>query len=62
MTTFYDSLRTALQEEANAGSKYVALSKDAPSEDERKTLIEMAKQEIMHKAHLECMLLGHDGK
>lgn len=60
MLNFYQSVRDALAEEQAAGNKYTSLAKEAPTEEERETLLGMARQEIMHKAHLECMLLGHE--
>ncbi len=57
MLNYAQSLKDSLQEETNAGSKYTALAKEAPNEEAKKKLLEMAKQEIMHKATLECLLL-----
>ena len=58
--SFYQELRDALTEEMEAGNKYAMLAKRAPSVQCRETLMEMARQEIMHRAHLEGMLLGYD--
>lgn len=60
MLKFYSAIKDALAEETSAGNKYATLAKEAPSKEERETLLEMARQEIMHKAHLDCMLLGHE--
>lgn len=58
--TFYQELRNALTEEQEAGSKYAELAKRAPSIQCREMLMEMAREELVHRAHLEGMLLGHD--
>ena len=58
--TFYQHLREALAEEQEAGNKYSELAKKAPSVECRETLMKMARQELVHRAHLEGMLLGHD--
>ena len=57
---FYQELREALSEEMEAGNKYAMLAKRAPSVQCRETLMQMAREEIMHRAHLEGMLLGYD--
>ena len=60
MLNFYPAIRDALAEEQASGNKYMSLAKEAPTKEERETLLGMARQEIMHKANLECMLLGHE--
>ena len=60
MINFYRELMNALGEETDAGNKYASLAKEAPTKEERETLLEMARQEIMHKAKLDCMILGHE--
>ena len=57
---FYQHIREALTEEQESGSKYAELAMHAPSVECRETLMKMARQELVHKAHLEGMLLGHD--
>ena len=42
--------------------KYTSLAKEAPNEEARKMLLDMAKQEIMHHAMLECLILDLDEK
>ena len=61
-TNYYQSIRDALKDETNSGNLYATLAKEAPSTWERDTLMEMAREEIMHRAHLECILLECDGK
>ena len=57
---FYQEIRAALDEESEAGNKYAKLAKMAPTVHCRETLMEMAREEIIHRAHLEGMLLGQD--
>lgn len=57
MSDFYNKLQESLKDEENAGEFYASLAKEALTEEDRKTLLKMARQEIMHKAHLEGMLL-----
>jgi len=60
--SFYQSIKDSLAEESDAGEKYAMLAKKAPSEEFRNMLMSMARQEIMHHAQLECMLLGNEDK
>ena len=53
MNEFYQAVEDAIKEEHDAGSLYISLAKDSPDECDKKTLMEMAKQEIMHRANLE---------
>ena len=57
INSFYDAIKTALKEETDAGKHYSDLAKEAPNEEFRKELYKMARQEIMHHARLEGMLL-----
>lgn len=57
MSDFYNKLEGYLKEEENAGENYAMLAKEAMNEEDKRTLMKMAKQEIMHRAHLEGMLL-----
>ena len=59
--SFYQELRDSLQEELDDGNKYAMLAKRAPTVQCRETLMQMAREEIMHRAHLEGMLLNYDG-
>lgn len=59
-TSFFQHVREALAEEQEAGNKYAEMAMMAPSVECRETLMKMARQELVHKAHLEGMLLGHD--
>lgn len=60
MLSFYQSVKDSLKEETDAGNKYAMLAKQAPTEEIRETLLSMARQEIMHRAHLECILVGNN--
>lgn len=62
MAHFYQSVKDALKDETSSGNLYASLAKEAPTQWERETLMEMARQEIMHKANLECILLNNDDK
>ena len=57
---FYRSIQKSIEDEHDAGSEYVALAKDAPDECTRKTLMKMARQEVMHRANLEWILMKKD--
>lgn len=57
MDEFYKSLEKAIEEEHDAGSLYISLAANAPDEEDRKCLMKMARQEVMHKANLEWMHL-----
>lgn len=57
MLNYAQSLKDSLKEETDGASKYAALAKEAPNEEAKKKLMEIAKQEIMHHAMLECLLL-----
>lgn len=57
MLDYYQSLKDALTEEQDGATKYIELSKLAPNDDAKETLIKIAKQEIKHRAKIECLLL-----
>lgn len=57
MLNYVQALKDSLKEETDGASKYTALAKEAPNEEAKKKLMEIAKQEIMHHAMLECLLL-----
>lgn len=57
MLNYAETLRASLKEETEGASKYSALAKEAPTEEAKKKLMEIAKQEIMHHAMLECLLM-----
>ena len=57
MINFYQSIADSLKEEKEGAEKYKNLAKDAPTKEAREALMEIAKQEIMHHAKLECLLL-----
>lgn len=59
---YYQAIRDALKDETNSGNLYANLAKEAPYEWDRDTLMEMAREEIMHRARLECILLCADNK
>lgn len=54
---FYNSIKGAIDEERDAGSLYLELAKDAPNEHDKKCLMKMARQEIMHRANLEWIYM-----
>ena len=60
MNEFYNAIEDAIKEEHEDGSKYVSLAKDAPNECDKETLMKMAKQEVMHRANLEWILMKKD--
>lgn len=62
MLNYAQSLKDSLKEETDGASKYTSLAKEAPNEEARKMLLDMAKQEIMHHAMLECLILDLDEK
>lgn len=57
MPDYIESLRESLDEEMDAGNKYTALAKEAPTENAKEQLLRMAKEEIMHRAMLQCLLV-----
>lgn len=57
MLNYVETLKASLEEETDGAGKYTALAKEAPTEEARKKLMEIAKQEIMHHAIIECLLL-----
>jgi len=58
--TFKQFLEAAVSEEQDDSRKYMQRAQEAPTEEDRKVLIDIAKQEIMHRAMLECMLLTYE--
>lgn len=54
---FYKAIEKAIEEEHDAGSLYISLAADAQNEEDRECLMKMARQEVMHKAHLEWIRL-----
>ncbi len=61
MLDYVKSLRESLDEETDAGNKYTALAKEAPTENAKEQLLRMAKEEIMHRATLQCLLVDAEG-
>lgn len=57
VNSYIQALKDSLKEETDGASKYAALSKEAPTEEAKKKLMEIAKQEVMHRAMLECLLM-----
>ena len=57
MNEFYDAIEDAIKEEHDAGSLYISLAKDAPSDCDKNILMKMAKQEVMHRANLEWIFM-----
>lgn len=60
MDEFYRTIEKSIKEEHDAGMEYVNLAKDAPNECIKKTLMKMAKQEVMHRANLEWIYMQKD--
>lgn len=63
MTTseFAKMLKDAHAEEMKDSEKYMNLAKSAPLPEVRDMLYNIAKDEIMHRAKLECMILTLEG-
>lgn len=59
MADFLRSLRESFEEEARDANKYAYLARMAETEEDRKILIEIAKQELVHRAKVEGILLGY---
>ena len=57
---FYREIQKSIEEEHDAGSLYISLAKDAPTDEDMECLMKMAKQEVMHRANLEWMLMKKD--
>ena len=60
-TDFVKTLRDAHAEEVKDSEKYMNLAKNAPTAEIRNKLIHIAKDEIMHRAKLEGMILMLEG-
>jgi len=54
---FIKALHTAHTEEKNDANHYMELARSAPTSPIRDMLYEIARDEVMHKAKLECMLM-----
>lgn len=57
---FYKKIHESIEEEHEDAGKYIELAKDAMSEEDKECLMEIAKQEIMHRAKLEWIYLKKD--
>ena len=57
MNNFVQKLKDYHKAENVDSDKYVEMAKYAPNEETRKKLMQMAHDEIMHRAYLECMIL-----
>lgn len=57
---FYRVIQKSIEEEHDAGSSYIELAKAAMSEEDRDCLMEMARQEVMHRANLEWIYMKKD--
>lgn len=63
MTTaeYVKALKDAHAEEVKDSEKYMAMAKNAPTAEIRDMLYNIAKDEIMHRAKLECMIITLEG-
>lgn len=59
-SAFYEALRKAVQAEGEDSNKYVELAKKAPTMEARDILLCIAKDEIMHRAKIDCLLLDEE--
>ena len=57
---FYRNIQKSIEEEHDAGSTYIELANNAMEECDRDTLMEMARQEVMHRANLEWINMKKD--
>ena len=57
---FYRKIRESIEEEYEDAAKYIELAKDAMNEEDMACLMEIAKQEVMHRAKLEWIYLKKD--
>lgn len=57
---FYRTIQKSIEEEHDAGSQYIELAKNAMDDCDRDTLMEMARQEVMHRANLEWIYMKKD--
>ena len=58
---FITELKNTHTEEKNDANHYMEMAKSAPTSSMRDMLYEIASDEIMHKAKLECMLMTLEG-
>ena len=58
---FIQELHKTHDEEKNDANHYMEMAKSAPTSAMRDMLYEIARDEIMHKAKLECMLMTLEG-
>lgn len=63
MTTaeFVKTLKDAHAEEVKDSEKYMSMAKNAPTAEVRDMLYNIAKDEVMHRAKLECMIITLEG-
>lgn len=59
MINYIDAIKESCAEETRDSEKYLRLARMADNEDDRKLLIDIAKQELLHKAKLEGILLEY---
>ena len=59
MFDFIQALKEAYAEEEKDSDKYIRIAQSVANDEDRKMLIEMAKQELVHKAKIENILLGY---
>ena len=57
---FYRTIQKSIEEEHDAGSLYINLAKNAMNEEDKQCLMEMARQEVMHRANLEWIYMRKD--
>ena len=57
---FYRKIHESIEEEYEDAAKYIELAKDAMNEEDMECLMEIAKQEVMHRAKLEWIYLKKD--
>lgn len=60
-TDFLKYLKEAHAEEKKDLDKYMEMAKNAPTPAMRDMLYEIAKDEVMHHAKLECMVITMEG-
>ena len=58
---FITELKNTHTEEKKDANHYMEMAKSAPTSSMRDMLYEIARDEIMHKAKLECMLMTLEG-